>query len=51
MRRKFIGAKYTTESADLSVFELISGRGAFSTAVKVHCEVGWSVEKGECWDE
>ena len=27
------------------------GRGAFPTAVKVHCEVCWSVGKGECWDE
>ena len=28
-----------------------SGRGASPSAVKVHCEVCWSVGEGECWDE
>ena len=51
MRRKCNGAKLCTDIMDSSRFVVTSGRRAFPTAVKVNCEVGWSVGKGECWDE
>jgi hypothetical protein len=42
MRRKCIGAKLDTESADAMVFGPLRGRGALPSAVKVRREACWS---------
>ncbi|CAN0310197.1 unnamed protein product [Ectocarpus sp. 4 AP-2014] len=41
-----IGHKHITEAMALQF--TVRGRGAFCSALKVHCEVCWSVQKRKC---